>query len=239
MKRMMGTQNTPSATPPSAGCIQAGTLRRAVTLLDRAQRGQEHRRQHGHEDREHGVEREVLDDEREAARVREERRLAEDRDDDGVGDDAGEDRGDERVRLEVVAVEHLDGEERGAERRAEDGGDAGRDARDHEDAPLRRRHVEDAADPGAERAADLHRRPLAPARAARAEREHRREQLDPGDAPADDAAVLVEGVDHGVAAAAARLGRELRDEAAGERAERREEQAAATSGRGGARRARA
>ena len=54
------------------------------------------------------------------------------------------------------------------------------------------------------RAADLHRRPLAPARAAGAEREDRRERLDPDDAPPDDALLVVEGVDHRVAAAAAR-----------------------------------
>ena len=81
----------------------------------------------------------MLEDEREAAGVREQRRFAEDRDDDRVGDDAGEDRRDQRVGLEVVAVEHLDRQQRGAERRAEHGRDAGRDAGDHQDAPLARR----------------------------------------------------------------------------------------------------
>ena len=162
--------------------------------------------------------------ERVAWRAREQRRLAVDRDDDRVGDDAGEDRRDERVRLEVVAIEHLDGEERRAERRAEHGGHARGDAGDHEDAPLARRHAQVAADRRAERGADLHRRSFAPAGAAAAEREDRRDHLDPQHAAADDAAAVVERVDHRVAAAAARLGREAGEPAADERADRRDEQ---------------
>ena len=137
--QMIGTQKTPSARPPRPGRAQRGIVSAAVTRCTRAQRRQEHHRQHRDQQRQQRVERQVLDDEREAPGVREQRRLAEDRDDDRVGDDAGEDRRDERVRLEVVAVEHLDGEQRGAERRAEHGRDAGRDAGHHQDAPLARR----------------------------------------------------------------------------------------------------
>ena len=87
-------------------------------------------------------------------------------------------------------------------------------------------------DEGAERAADLHRRPLAPAGAAGAERAERGQGLDPDDAPPDDAAVAMEGVDRRVAAAAAGLGGEPRQQAAGEPAERREQdQQPGTEGR--------
>ena len=86
--------------------------------------------------------------------VREQRRLAEDRDDDRVGDHAGEDGRDQRVGLEVVAVQHLDRQQRGAERRAEHGRDAGRDARRPSGCAARRRdtrssqpHIEPSAPP--------------------------------------------------------------------------------------------
>ena len=47
-------------------------------------------------------------------------RLAEERREDAVRDDARQDRGDQRVGLEVVPVEDLDGEEGGAEGCSED-----------------------------------------------------------------------------------------------------------------------
>ena len=76
----------------------------------------------------------------------------------------------------------------------------------------------------AERAADLHGRPLAPARAAAAEREDRGERLDPDDAPADHAALVVERVNHRVPSPAPGLGREQTDQAGEEGARRRQEQ---------------
>src|SRR5262249_614333 len=68
--------------------------------------------------------------------------------------------------------------------------------------------------------ADPRRRPLGAAGAAGAEREDRRQGLDPDDPPPHHAPVVVEGVDHRVASAAAGLGREPAGEAAEERADR-------------------
>ena len=155
--------------------------------------------------------------------MREERRLAEDRDDDGVGDDAREDRRDEGVRFEAVAVEDLDGQERCAERSPEDRGDARRDAGDEQDPPLAGAHAERASHERAERAADLHRRSFASSGAPGSERAERRQRLDPDDAPPDDAVAMMEGLDRRIAAAAARLGGELREQAARQAAERRQQ----------------
>ena len=98
--------------------------------------------------------------------------------------DAGEDGRDERVGLEVVAVQHLDREQRGAERRAEHRRDAGRDAgtirmRRSRAPTLQQpaRTVEPSAPPicivG----------PSRPPEPPRPEREDRRQRLDPRDAP--------------------------------------------------------
>ena len=161
----------------------------------------------------------------------EERLLAEEGDEHRVRDDAREDARDERVGLEVVAVQHLDGEQRGAEGRAEDGGHARGGAGDEQDAPLALGDAKQLADERADGAAHLHRRPLAPARAADAEGERRDDGLHERDALADDAVVLVKRLDDGVAAAAARLGREPdRDGAAEERPDRRHERAGARGG---------
>jgi len=54
----------------------------------------------------------VRRDEGIARRVREERRLAVERDEDRIGDDARQERGDERVRFEIVAVENFDAQGR-------------------------------------------------------------------------------------------------------------------------------
>ncbi len=197
--------------------------RRHRQLLGHAlHHAQDRQEEHGDDRDDHGqqaVERQVRGHERVVRRVREQRRLAEDRDHHRVGDDAGENAGDERVRLEVVAIEDLDGEERGAERGTEDGGQTGRDAGDEQDAPLALGDAEPLGDGGAERAADLHGRALATAGAAGAEREHRGHRLDPDDAPANDAAGVVKGVDHRVAAAAARLRRRGGDQARAEGAD--------------------
>jgi hypothetical protein len=156
--------------------------------------------------------------------MRKQRRLAKHRDHDRVGDNAGENRGNERVGFEIVTIENLGGEERGAERRAEHGCQAGGDTGDEEYAPLALAHTEPAADQRAERAADLHRRPLASARPASAEGEDRGQHLYPDDSLAHDGAAVMEGLDHRVAAAAARLRRQDRQRARGQRAERRHDE---------------
>ena len=116
------------------GPVRTGEARR------RALHSAKKREKHGRDERDdHGqqrVEREVYRKERILRRVGEERRFAEDRDEYRVGDDAREDRWDERLGLEVVAMENLDGEKGGAERRPEDGRHAGRGAGDEQDAAL-------------------------------------------------------------------------------------------------------
>ena len=223
----------PEREPPDARLDPVGELRALGEALRRAERAEKAARDDREEDGEERVERQVRGDERVALGVIEEGRLAEERDEDGVRDDAREDGRNQRIRLEVVAMEHLDGEERGAERRAEHGGHTGGRARDEEDAPLAIGDVEVAPDERADRPADLHRRPFAPAAPARPEAEDRREDLHPRHAPPDDPLLVVERVDDRVCAAAARLGGEPRDGAADERAERGDEpQEPRTPGRG-------
>ena len=166
--------------PPSAGLHQSGNGSRADAAGRAGARRGTGDATNEMSDGEQRVERQMRWDERVLRGVREERRLAEDRDEDRVGDDAGEDRRDERVGLEVVAMEHLDGEERGAERRAEDRRHAGGRPGDQEDAALAVGQAQVLRDDRADGAADLHRRPLASARAAGAEREDRGQPLSPG-----------------------------------------------------------
>jgi hypothetical protein len=159
----------------------------------------------------------------EAPRDREERGLAERGDHDRVGDDAREDRRDEGVRLEVVAVEHLRREEGRPERRAEHRRDAGRDPGDEQHAALGAARGQEAAGEGAEGGADLHGGPLAAAGAAGGERRDGGRSLHGDDPPAYDAAAVVR-LDRGVAAAARRLrGETRREEPAREAAERGQE----------------
>ncbi len=101
----------------------------------------------------------------------EERRLPENRDDHRVGDHAAEDRRDERVRLEVVPVEHLDRQDGRAERRAEHRRHTRGHADQKQDATLPRRHPQIAPDHRTDGAANLHGGPLAPAGPAEAQGE--------------------------------------------------------------------
>ena len=167
----------------------------------------------------------MLGDERIRLRVREERPLAEERDERRVAHDAREHRRHQRVGLEVVAVQDLDGQERRAEGRAKDGRHARGRPRDEQDAPLAVGDAKHLSDERADRAPHLHRGALAPARAARAERQDRDDRLHEGHALADDAAVIVERLDDRVAAAAARLGGEpRRDDAREQRPDRGEDE---------------
>ena len=75
--------------------------------------------------------------------------------------------GHQRVRLEAVAVQHLDRQQRGPQRRAEHRRDAGRHAGHQQDAPLARADRQQPRHQRAQRAADQHGRPLAPARRRR------------------------------------------------------------------------
>ena len=144
--------------------------------------------------------------ERVLGRMREKRRLSEDRDEHGVGHDAREDRRDECFGLEVIAMKDLDGEERGAQRRPEDGGHARRGTGDEENAALPVGDAQVLAHDRADRAPHLHRGALATARSAEAERENRRETLEQRYATTDVPTTRVEGFDDRVGAPASRLG---------------------------------
>ena len=188
-----GRREHPEREAAEAGLAPLGQAQVPGDRLHRSQRREEDAR---HERDAHGqqrIERQVLRHEGVARGVREERLLAEEGDEHRVGDDARQDARDERIGLEVVAVQDLDGEERGPERRAEDGRHARRRAGDEQDAALAVGDPQQLPDERADGAAHLHRRPLASARAARAERERRHERLHEGDALAHDSLALVEG----------------------------------------------
>ncbi len=111
-----------------------------------AHRRQERARRERNQDGKERIQRQVLRFERVARRVREQRVPAEEGDRHRVCDDAREDARHESVRLEVVPVEHLDGHERGAQGRSEDGRHAGRGAGDEQDPPLAVGHSQQLAD---------------------------------------------------------------------------------------------
>ncbi len=175
--------------------------------LDPPQGRKEDPRHEAHGEREQSVERQVSRHERVAGRVGEEGLLAEEGDEDRVRDDARQDARHERVRLEVVAVKDLDGEQRRPERGAEDGRHARRRARDEQDAPLADGDAQQLTHERSDGAAHLHRGPLASSGAAQAQREGRGERLHERHPLAHDAAVLVERLDDRVGSAPARLRR--------------------------------
>ena len=84
--------------------------------------------------------------------------------------------------------------------------------------------LEEIRDERTERSADLHRRTFTTTGAAGAERQERRDALDPDDALADDATLMMKRANHRVATAAARFRREPCQEAAREAAERRQDE---------------
>src|SRR5690606_25125834 len=117
------------------------------------------------------VERQMTEDERKMLGVRKERALSVDGDHERIGDDTGEDGGDQGIGFEAVSVQDLGRQESGAEWRAKDGGDSGGDPGDQQNAPLARADLEPASNERSQGAANLHGRSLASARAARAERD--------------------------------------------------------------------
>ena len=145
-------------------------------LLHRVERVEEDDGAEADDDRHECVERQLRGDEGIASRVREQRRLAEEGDEHRVADDAGEDGRHQGVRLEVVAVEDLDSEERGPERRAEHGGHAGAGAGDEQHPSFALAHAEPLRAQRAERprrsASWAPSRPAAPAEAEGEDRGH-------------------------------------------------------------------
>src|SRR6188768_2203703 len=144
----------------------------------------------------------------EAGHMREQCALAEDRDDHGIRDHAREYRRNQRFGFEAVLVQHFYRQQRGAERATKNRRHTRRHAGHHQRASFPRGGTKPAPHQAAERASDLHGWALATARPTGAEREHRRQRLDPDHASPDEASSMVERLDHGVSPAAAYLGRE-------------------------------
>ena len=139
---------------------------------------------------------------------------------DGEGDDRGDEREQDRVRLEVVAVEGLGGHHRAAEGGAEDGAHARAHARHQRAPPLDRVEAEPVGDDRADAAGDLRRRTLPSGRATAPDRDRGGDKLHRDRAQANASAALVEGVDHLVGARPLRLGGEgVHEEARDERAQ--------------------
>src|SRR4051812_5475616 len=115
--------------------------------------------------------------ERKARNAREHRALPEDGYDDRVRYDASQDGRNQGVGFEAVLVQYLHREQRRTERRPEYGRDTRRHPRDEQDATLARADSQHLGDERAERAADLHRWPLAATGTTGAQREHGRQRL--------------------------------------------------------------
>ena len=156
--------------------------------------------------------------------IAEDRREAVVRPEDGVADDRRDERRDDRLDLEVVDVEYLARQERAAERRAEDRADAGPDPRGDRDPPVGDIEVEPPREQRAEPGRDLRGGSLAAGRAARADGDRRRDQLDRRNARADAAVVVMDGRDRRVGAVALGLGGELEHDETGENVRRRRHQ---------------
>ncbi len=130
---------------------------------------------------------------------------------DRIGDDRGDERRDERVRLDVVAVQELGTEHGATERCPEDRPDAGRHAHGDRDPRVAGVEVEDPPEEGPEPGADLGGRSLATAGAARSDRDRGGHHLHQRDAPADPARVVVVRSDPRIGPVAFGLRREAVD----------------------------
>ena len=122
----------------------------------------------------------------------EDRGEALDRAEDRVGDDRRDERGDQRVRLDVVAVEELGPEDGAAERRPEDRADAGGHADRDRDPRITRVEVQQLGrgnDPNPALIWAVG--SLATARAAGADGDGRGDELDERDAAPDAARAVV------------------------------------------------
>ncbi len=143
----------------------------------------------------------------------------------GVGDDRGDDAGDQPLVFELgVLIEDLDGEQGPAQRRAERGADAPGHAGQQQDAAVGRREVEPRGEKRAEAGADLGDGALASGRAAGADSGDGGHRLDQRHPPADVPPLVVEGVDGRIGAVPLGLGGELEhQEAADQTADDRDQ----------------
>ena len=131
---------------------------------------------------------------------------------DGEGYDRGDEREQDRVRLEVVAVEGLGGHHRAAQGSAEDGAHTRPHAGHQRPPALDRVQPQKVGYHRADASRDLRRRPLPPGSATAADRDGGGDQLHRNDAQAHAPATLVEGVDHLVGPGPLRLRRQRIDE---------------------------
>ena len=131
---------------------------------------------------------------------------------DDVADGRGDEAGQERLDVEVVAVEDLGGQHRAAERRPEDGPDARADPGRHRHPGIAGAEVELAGQEGSEAGTDLTGRSLPTTRSARADGERRGDDLDDDGAETDAPRVVVDGRDGRVGAVSLGVGGEAEDE---------------------------
>ena len=132
-------------------------------------------------------------------------------DEEHVGRHRGDHAGDERVGLEVLSIQDLDGRERTAERRAEDGAQTPGGAGQQQDASVACAQPQARRQEGADASPDLHDGALFARAAAPRQRENGGDALHQGHAGANHPAALVEGSQHLVRAVALGLGREAVD----------------------------
>jgi hypothetical protein len=141
-----------------------------------------------------------------------------------VAHDGRNERGQQGFDLEVVAVQDLGGEYRASEGGPEDRTDARADPARDGDARVRGTEVEEPGEERAEPCADLAGRPLAPARASRANGERRGHDLHEDSAQPHATGVVVHRGDRRVGAVPLGLGRHGEDQhRSGQRAHARDE----------------
>ena len=131
-------------------------------------------------------------------------------------DEAGQQRG----RVEVVAVEDLRGQDGPTQGGAEDGPDARPDSRRHGDPAVSGFEIEDAGQERSEPGADLARRALSTAGATRSDGQGRRHDLDDHGTEPHATRIVVHRGDGGVGAVSLRLRSDAKDQ---DRAEQRTE----------------
>ncbi len=130
----------------------------------------------------------------------------------GVTHDRGDEAGQDRLHLEVVAVDDLRREDRPSEWSSEDRPDPGPDPHRHGDAPVGGAQVQRSGEEGAEPRADLRCRPLTTARATRADGDGRGHDLHQHRPEADPPGVVMDRGDRRVGAVTLGLGREPKDQ---------------------------
>ena len=119
--------------------------------------------------------------------------------------DAGHECGKNDGVVDPSEIQHLDAEERARHRRAEDRGEAGADAADHEPAPILVAQTEDVGEQAREGGANLRGGTLFAHRTAKRQCHDGRRELDRCDQPVDATRPLMHRRDDSLGAVALRL----------------------------------